>query len=182
MADALVERVTGRVASDPCGVELLVVITDAALLGATDTPAQVDGYGPMPAGWVRQIIAATDDAEQQVAIRRLFRGPGRTVRMETSRRLMSPAMRKLISIRDQQCRTPWCGAPIRQADHVREHARGGATSVLNGQGLCEACNYAKQAPGWRSSPRQDPERGHVVMVTTPTGHTYESTQPTGTGD
>lgn len=182
MADTLVERVTGRPAADPCQVDLMVVITDQALLGLADTPAHVDGYGPISASWVRQLIAGTHDAAHQVAIRRLFRGPGRTVQLETSRRLMSPALRTLIAIRDQQCRTPWCGAPIRHADHVHTHAGGGATSLSNGQGLCEACNYTKQAPGWRSTPRQDPHRGHVVNLTTPTGHTYESTQPTGPAD
>lgn len=182
MADTLVERVTGNPASNPIGLDLTVVITDQALLSENDEPAHVDGYGPMPASWVRRIIRETTDPAQRIAIRRLFRGPGRLVKLETASRLMTAALRHLIIIRDQLCRTPWCGAPIRQADHVQAHADGGPTSLLNGQGLCEACNYTKQQPGWRSTPRQDPTRGHVVTLTTPTGHTYESTQPTGPGE
>ena len=52
----------------------------------------------------------------------------------------------------------------------------GPTSGDNGQGLCEACNHAKQAPGWRArpSPRAGP---HTIETTTPTGHTYRSHAP-----
>lgn len=182
MADTLVERVTGQPARDPANVTVNVVITDQALLGETEEPAHVDGYGPISAAWVRNLIAATADSVQRIALRRLFRGPGRLIRMETASRRFTTALRQLIALRDQWCRTPWCGAPIRHVDHAHDHARGGPSSYLNGQGLCEACNYAKQATGWRSTVHQDPERGHVVDTTTPTGHTYPSTQPIGPGD
>lgn len=43
----------------------------------------------------------------------------------------------------------------------------------NAQGLCEACNYAKGAPGWRSRPRPD----GIIETTTPTGHTYLTRPP-----
>jgi hypothetical protein len=62
---------------------------------------------------------------------------------------------------------------------VEDH---GATNAQNGQGLCEACNYAKQAPDWsaRSSPDPNDEHpgGHQVETTTPTGHRYRSRPPT----
>ena len=54
-------------------------------------------------------------------------------------------------------------------------ADGGETSGRNGQGLCEACNYAKEAVGWTARPRPGP--GHVVETTTPTGHSYRSRAP-----
>lgn len=76
-------------------------------------------------------------------------------------------------LRDQVCRTPYCGAPIRHADHVADAARGGATSLANGQGLCEACNHTKQAAGWRSVARPD----GTIEITTPSGFRYESRPP-----
>ncbi len=181
MADLLVERVTARPAQAPSDIELMVVISDEALFSETEEPAHVDGYGPIPAAWVRDLIAHADD-EQKIMVRRLFRQPGRTTRMETHRRQMSPAMKKLIRIRDHRCRMPWCNAPIRHTDHVVDHAKGGDTSVPNGQGLCAACNYTKQAEGWTCTPGQDPDLGHTVTVRTPTGHQYRSTQPSGPGD
>ena len=55
-------------------------------------------------------------------------------------------------------------------------AEGGSTDADNGQGLCEACNHAKQAPGWRARP-SPAEGGHEIETTTPTGHTYGSSPP-----
>lgn len=181
MADALVERLTGSPAATPCGVELIVVITDKALFGVDNEPAHVDGYGPVAASWVRDLVGQADP-EQRIALRRLFKEPGRMVRMEVNRRSMSPGLRKLIRLRDQRCRMPWCDALIGHDDHVADHAKGGESSYVNAQGLCEACNYAKSMPGWSASSTMEPERGHVVTVRTPTGHSYESTQPSGPGD
>jgi hypothetical protein len=76
------------------------------------------------------------------------------------------------------CRTPWCDAPIRHHDHVKGDAAGGATAADNGQGLCEACNYAKEVPGWTA--QADPDAG-TVWTTTPTGHDYPSPEPAPPG-
>jgi hypothetical protein len=81
----------------------------------------------------------------------------------------------LIELRDQTCRTPWCDAPIRHHDHAVPVAEGGETSRDNGQGLCEACNYAKEAVGWRARP--SPGDRHTVEITTPSGRTHRSTAP-----
>jgi hypothetical protein len=47
--------------------------------------------------------------------------------------------------------------------------------VQNGQGLCEACDYAKTAPGWAA--RGTSRSGVHTVTTTPTGHTYRSRPP-----
>lgn len=54
---------------------------------------------------------------------------------------------------------------------------GGATSATNGQGLCEACNYVKEAYGWRQRPVGRDFDAHTVEVTTPTGHVHRSREP-----
>ena len=100
--------------------------------------------------------------------------------MESASRIFPRALAELIRLRDQTCRTPWCDAPVRHADHVVAHQDGGATSFGNGQGLCQACNHAKQAPGWSARPRPGP--GHEVETTTPTGHRYRSTAPPVLGE
>jgi hypothetical protein len=62
-------------------------------------------------------------------------------------------------------------------------ARGGPTSAANGEGLCEACNYTKEAPGWADRPTHDSRPGrHEVEITTPTGHQYVSRPPPQPGD
>ena len=110
-------------------------------------------------------------------IRRLFASPhtGELVAMDSRARLFPSSLARFIAVRDQVCRMPWCGAPIRHIDHVRQHSRGGPTTAANGQGLCEACNQAKEAPGWSSEVAGSGLS--VVETVTPTGHRYRSTAP-----
>ncbi|MFF2823583.1 HNH endonuclease, partial [Arthrobacter koreensis] len=120
-----------------------------------------------------------------VTLRRLYLDPvsGELTAMESKARAFPAGLTRMIRTRDQTCRTPWCDAPIRHIDHIEPHAEGGRTSYANGQGLCEACNQAKEAPGWNSSStpvssrRNDVSPRHTVRTTTPTGHTYSSMAP-----
>jgi hypothetical protein len=113
-----------------------------------------------------------------VWLRRLYRHPdtGALVGMDRERRCFDGGLRRFLVLRDRTCRTPWCDAPVRHADHVVPAEAGGPTSADNGQGLCQACNHAKQAPGWRAVP--DPGgAGQAVTTITPTGHAYTSRAP-----
>jgi 5-methylcytosine-specific restriction endonuclease McrA len=93
--------------------------------------------------------------------------------MESTRREFTGGLRRFVIARDRVCRTPWCDAPIRHVDHIKPVAEGGATTAANGQGLCEACNYTKQATGWRTIARPD----GTIETITPTGHRYPSHSP-----
>jgi hypothetical protein len=95
--------------------------------------------------------------------------------MDARRRCFTPAQRRFVRLRDRTCRTPWCDAPIRHTDHVTAHDAGGATDIRNAAGLCEACNHAKQAPGW--SARPSPGDPTEILITTPTRHQYASRPP-----
>jgi len=95
--------------------------------------------------------------------------------MDSRARLFPTGLRRFIQARDDTCRTPYCDAPIRHQDHVIPWRDGGSTSLNNGEGLCEACNQSKEAPGWGAEPRPGPR--HTVQVHTPTGHSYQSTAP-----
>ncbi|HET7735097.1 MAG TPA: HNH endonuclease signature motif containing protein, partial [Nocardioidaceae bacterium] len=113
-------------------------------------------------------------------LRRLFTHPetGELVAMDARSRRYPNAIRELIELRDQTCRTPWCDAPIRHTDHATPAAQGGPTDTGNGQGTCERCNYDKQAPGWTARPTDASRPGrHAIQTTTPTGHTYVSRPP-----
>jgi hypothetical protein len=88
----------------------------------------------------------------RVWVRRLYTSPnGRDlVAMDSRRRVFGGLLRRMLVLRDDVCTTPWCEAPIVQADHatpVREH---GGTSYTEGNGKCTRCNYGKEAPGWRT--------------------------------
>ncbi|GAB3663866.1 HNH endonuclease signature motif containing protein [Nocardioides korecus] len=173
MADTLVERLTGQARATDVDVEVHVVMTDSSLLTDDHTPAEVVSYGPIHAALAREIVRDAPRAW----LRRLFTRPGSgdLVATDSRRRTFSGELRELLVVRDQVCRTPWCDAPVRHTDHVVPVSDGGETSLSNGQGLCEACNYAKEAPGWRAMPL--PSDRHQVLTVTPTGHTHVSTAP-----
>ena len=117
-------------------------------------------------------IPETDEiAEARVFLRRLYTSPetGQLVAMDSQRREFSGKLRRMIVLRDNICRTPYCGAPIRHIDHATPHRQGGPTSYGNGSGLCARCNYTKEHPGW--SHRASPDN---LEITTPTGHRYSS--------
>jgi hypothetical protein len=182
MADTLVARITG--ASVDAGgrpvipVSIGLVMTDRALLDGTHHPAAIADHGPIPAALARELVLRSADVGARTWLRRLYTSPetGELAAMDSRQRIFPSALATFLRLRDQWCRTPWCNAPIRHADHIVAATDGGPTSAESGQGLCESCNYAKQAHGWRHRPRPGPD-GHVVDITTPTGHRYRSTAP-----
>jgi HNH endonuclease len=180
MADTLVERVTGRGAAVATPIAVNLVISDDTLLGGGDAPADVCGYGPIPAPVARGLVsAAVTDNRSRAMLRRLYAHPrsGALVAMESRARLFPRGLAAFIGLRDQRCRTPYCDAPIRHRDHAEPWDAGGATNATNGLGLCERCNYAKQAAGWQVEPNIDETHRHAAEFTTPTRAQYRSTAP-----
>jgi hypothetical protein len=209
MADTLVERVTGQAHAGQVPVEVHLVMTDRTLLAGDHEPADLDGYGPLPAplarGWLRgdsadggaagehaqggahgEQVEGGEQAEggggdtpltalARVWLRRLYTSPdtGALVAMDTTGRCFEGGLRRFLITADRWCRTPWCDAPIRHADHIVPAAQGGRASVGNGRGQCEACNYINEAAGWATV--RHPDR--TVETVTPTGHRYLSRPP-----
>jgi Domain of unknown function (DUF222)/HNH endonuclease len=180
MADTLIERVTGQASAPDVPVEINLIMTDQALFREglnPDEPAHLIADG-VPAAIIPAELArrAAADASGQSAVflRRLYTRPrdGQLAAMDSTSRCFAGNLRKFLLLRDQTCRTPWCGAPIRHADHIIAADDGGGTIITNSQGLCEACNYAKQAHGWTQT-----VIGDQIVTTTPTGHRYRSTPP-----
>lgn len=166
MADLLVERTTGLTKAKDVPVEVHVVIEVESLLSRGAVPAWLPGYGPLPAKEARNFIAAN---RAQVLLRRLFTTPheGQLVGMESKARVFSGLLRRMVVFRDDVCRSPWCDAPIKHADHVNPAAAGGPTTWENASGLCASCNFAKEHPGWG---HETIEVG--LIVRTPTGRRY----------
>lgn len=182
MADTLVERLTGQTHAENVPLALNLVMAADTLLNTdgadSDAPVHAEGYGPIPSDLARDLIHQAS-ADTPMWLRRLFVSPrtGELVAMDSKQRCFTPAQRRFIRLRDQWCRTPYCEAPIRQFDHVNAHRHGGPTSVDQGQGLCEACNYAKEAPGWNATVLEHDKAPNEVEITTPTGHRYRSAPP-----
>lgn len=171
MADTFVERLTGQESAPAVPTEVHVVIDAESLFSDGMVPAWMPGFGPLPAATARSFLAAN---EAEVFIRRMFTSvsEGQLVGTEARGRAFTGRLREMVIFRDDRCRTPWCDAPIKHADHARPFAEGGATSWENGSGLCASCNYAKEHPGWLHEATAE-----GLTVTTPSGRTYSSMTP-----
>ena len=200
-ADTLVERVTGQVTASAVPVEIGLVMSDVSLLAGDHTPAFIPGYGPVPAAFARALAigggeepcadnpsasragaptkenGAPDQA--QVWIRRLYLDPrsGSIADADPRRRFFPQHLRRVVVARDQWCRTPWCGAPIRHIDHALPHREAGLTELTNAAGLCERCNHAKESPGWSTSITPDELGRTLITTTTSAALVYSSTSP-----
>jgi hypothetical protein len=178
MADALVTSLTTQQSAEPAPVPgpvpvaVNLTVSDATLLDGGHQPGWIAGYGPVPAGVARDLVASAL-AEAHATLRRLYTTrAGSLVAMDSRSRTFPAALGLFIDLRDRSCRTPWCDAPIRHRDHVVPDHAGGLTSGSNGQGRCEACNQSKEAPGFAAT-----ARAGVVTTTTPTGHQVRSRAP-----
>lgn len=177
MADTFIERITGRAIATDVNVEVGIVMPIEALLDPeSNRSADLTGYGPMPNGIVRDILA---DTQGKKWWRRLFTMPdgGPLVGGDPKRRRFDGWLARLIDIRDGgTCRDAFCDAPIRHIDHIEQRRHGGPTSYANGRGECARGNYVREMPGWTVETVNDGlgTEPHTVRTTTPTGHVYTS--------
>lgn len=172
MADLCVERLTGVSHARELPVEVHLIMSDRTAFDGSGLPAWIPGQGPVPADAARDMLQP--ETTERAWLRRLYADPQgeELVAMDARRRTFPPMMRRMIQIRDDVCRTPWCDAPIRHADHIVPVADGGATTLDNASGLCEQCNQTKEVAGWRHE-----SGGDGLTVTTPSGHRFTGTPP-----
>lgn len=65
-------------------------------------------------------------------------------------RVISPAMRRALQLRDGGCQFPGCGATVGvEAHHVRHWADGGPTDLSNLSSLCHFHHHRLHEGGWR---------------------------------
>ncbi|WP_350270803.1 DUF222 domain-containing protein [Brevibacterium sp. CBA3109] len=168
MADIFVERLTGQDSATDVPTEVHIVMEAESLFSDGQVPAWIPSYGPLPAKTARNFLAAS---RARSFIRRMFTSPetGQMVGMDSRRRTFGGLLRRMVVFRDDVCRTPWCDAPIRHADHANPVAEGGKTQWSNASGLCAACNYAKEHPGWKHEATVED-----LTVSTPTGEEYQT--------
>ena len=179
MADTVYERITGLSAAEGVPVTVNLVVSDETLLGRGAALGWIQDFGPVSANTADDLVRRAA-ADAHAALRRLYATPdtGTLVGMDSVARQFPAGLATFLDLRDRLCRTPYCDAPIRHHDHVVRKADGGDTSAVNGQGLCEQCNYVKEAPGWVAHPiTGPPDAPHVVETVLPTGHVVRSEAP-----
>ena len=123
-----------------------------SLLGASDEPAMLDGYGPIPPSMARRLIADGADSFYRVLTDprtgHRWRSGGRSYRL-------TKAQRQWLRLRDGKCPFPGCDNPSldNEADHLLAWADGGTTGIAN---LGQPC---PQTPPPQTRLRLDTHRG-----------------------
>ena len=166
MFDELLRRIAGQSDAPAVKVEILLAMTPETLLAQGADPAWLVGHGPIPAPVARGWLA---DADLSVYLRRVFTDPQaqQILGLESQARRFPGGVRKMVLLRDNSCRTPFCEAPIVDTDHIVPHRDVGASNWKNASGLCAACNQTKENRGWRHE-----GDASTLQVITPTGHRY----------
>jgi hypothetical protein len=146
-----------------------VVVPFDTLTGAAEHPAELVGYGAIPAPLAREIAA-------DAVWRRLVTDPLSGALLDHGRTTYRPpaALADFVRARDVHCRHPICRrrAIDSELDHTVAFAGdGGRTAASNLYGACPRHHHLKHdAPGWSVHQHAD---GRITW-TTPTGHCYTS--------
>jgi hypothetical protein len=175
-ADALTEALLvgggassaiGRAAIVPTVVVTVPVLT---LLGRSDDPAELEGFGPIDPETARELAARAP------SFIRMLTDPdtGETLSVGRKRYYPSADMRLALRLADVTCRFPGCGrrAPRCELDHCAAWSDGGATTLDNLHHLCSKHHHLKHESNWTVS--AGPARR--LNWTSPAGRHY-STDP-----
>jgi hypothetical protein len=143
-----------------------VVMQHSTLAGEDHRPAELVGYGPVPADLAREIAA-------DAVWKRLVTDPLSGALLDHGRTTYRPpaALSDFVRARDVYCRSPLCRR--RALDSELDHTVPfpvGPTAEYNLTDGCLLHHHEKHSPGWSVTQHRD----GTVRWTTPTGHTYRS--------
>ncbi|NQX26876.1 DUF222 domain-containing protein [Microbacteriaceae bacterium VKM Ac-2854] len=155
------------------GVRANVRITVPVLTatGHGEQPAELDGYGPIPADIARELVGTGS------AFYRVLTDPVncQLISVERLHRFAPDGMRVYIEVRDLTCRFPGCIRPASRADldHAREWAKGGHTSIDNLLALCVGHHHVRHGEQWTYRMHGD----GTAEWTSPTGRQVTTRPP-----
>ena len=136
------------------------------LLGLSENPGILAGYGAIPASVARELAA---DGKWK----RFITDPVSGELLNLGRETYEPpqALIDFLTARDRTCRFPGCRQPARvgDIDHAKSWDTGGETSISNLGVLCRRHHRMKTHGGWELKSRGD---GSCTW-TSPTGKIYQ---------
>ncbi|MDQ0636215.1 hypothetical protein QFZ40_004124 [Arthrobacter pascens] len=150
--------------------QVLVTVPVFSLIGATDEPAMLDGYGPIPASMARDLVANGAGSFYRVLV-----DPRDGAPLEIGRksyRIPKP-MRQWLRLRDGKCPFPGCNnnSLDNEADHLLAWHKGGTTGISNLGQPCPKHHRLKHTSGWTPTTAG---KGAPPGWISPMGRTYKS--------
>ena len=151
-------------------IEVLVGLS--TLLGQDDEPGWLNGYGPISAGYARELAH-----DPTGTWRRLLTDPvsGQLLDYGTTRYRPPRQLAEHVIARDGECGFPFCSHPARRSDldHIKPYPQG-ETSAANLQPLHRRHHNAKTRAGWLA--HRDDSTG-TTHWTSPQGRRYRTSPP-----
>lgn len=149
---------------------VLVTVPVLTLLGVSDEPATLEGYGPIDHDTAMRLAATAP------SFTRLLTHPetGAVLSVGRDRYTVPADLRTWLRVRDGTCRFPGCSraARICEIDHTKDWLHNGQTAHDNLAHLCPAHHRLKHQTRWTVA--QSP--GGVLKWTSPNGRAY-ATEP-----
>ncbi|PPL18888.1 HNH endonuclease signature motif containing protein [Microterricola pindariensis] len=141
------------------------------LIGTSEEPAELHGYGPIDADTARRLVA------QAPTLYRILIDPldGTPLQLDPTQYRLSASLRRWILYRDETCRFPGCTrkAECSETDHTRAWESGGLTVEENLAVLCKKHHRLKHNSRWRVE-----QTGNGTLSwTSPSGREYTTTAP-----
>ena len=165
-ADVLGDMITGSTGtgSGSVAVRVGVLIPMLTLLGRSEMPASLEGYGPIDAETAREL------AGDATSIYRLLTDPvtGAILDIDQPTKHIPTGLRRMRQLIDQTCTFPGCGerAVNCDLDHTIDRQFGGRTTLMNLSHLCRNHHRDKHLTRWTIT--QD-ETGRIEWRS-PTGY------------
>ncbi|MEO5535111.1 MAG: DUF222 domain-containing protein [Pseudolysinimonas sp.] len=171
-ADVAADILTGRIdAGTEPHVTVGVLIPMLTLLGRSDEPATLDGYGPIDADTARRLAAHAP------SFHRILTHPVSGTVMDVDRTTYRPPadLKRWLALRDGTCRFPGCGRSAKHCDldHTLAWSDGGTTSARNLAHLSRRHHTLKHRSRWSVEHSTD----GTITWTSPTGHISTADPP-----
>jgi hypothetical protein len=136
-----------------------VTVPVLTLLGRSDEPATLSGYGPIDIETARELAA------QAPSLIRILTHPVTGVRLAMDRQVYTPPpdLQRWLRVRDEICRAPGCGkaAGLCDIDHVHPWGADGLSNDDNLAHLCRRHHRLKGSGYWRT---ELDDRGRMLWV------------------
>ncbi|WEO78585.1 DUF222 domain-containing protein [Cryobacterium sp. SO2] len=175
LADLTLDGVTPTGTGGGIHGQVMITVPVLTLLGRTEEPGFLEGYGPIPADVAREITGGAP------SLTRLLTHPetGAVLSVGKEHYTVPADLRRWLRLRDGTCRFPGCTRPASRSeiDHTTAWEHGGPTDYDNLAHLCGPHHRLKHQTLW--SVVQEP--GGVLVWTSPAGATHRTYPETTLG-
>jgi hypothetical protein len=124
-----------------------VTVPALTLLGTSNEPATLEGYGPIDADTARALAGRSNTWYRMLTDPKT----GAPIALDRTKYRPTKAMKRYLRYRDGTCRFPGCNRGARHCDldHTKDHQFGGPTECENLSHLCRKHHRLKHQTTWQ---------------------------------